>query len=344
MVERRKFEPRRVGGDYFPDAAKKLKFIPSGCTLLDCVLGGGWPLGRISNIVGDKSAGKTLLAIEACANFARRYPKGKIWYRESEAAFDEEYAAKLGLPLNRVNFGPDGLDTQWDTVEDVFEDLEHVVAQAEKSGEPGLYIVDSLDALTDRAERETKIDQGSYGTAKAKLLSRLFRTHVRPIKKTNIHGMFISQIRDKIGVTFGEKKTRTGGHAMDFYASHILWLAHLKTLVRTIGGEKRPTGIKVLANCKKNKIGTPFLRCEFPIRFGYGMDDVEASFDWLTAQKMVTRLGIEQTPKAINNYLDELSEMSSGEYAKRAEQIRATVMQAWHEVATKFAPERSKYG
>ena len=107
---------KKQGGDYFPSLTAGVEYIPTGCSLLDCVLGGGWARRRISNIVGDKSVGKSLLAIEACANFAQLEPKGKIFYREAEAAFDEPYAEGLGLPLKRVDFGPEGIDTVWDTV------------------------------------------------------------------------------------------------------------------------------------------------------------------------------------------------------------------------------------
>ena len=157
MVERRKL--KLPGGDYFPEEGPPSGFIPSGCALLDCVLGGGWALGRVSNVVGDKSVGKTLLAIEACANFARRFPNGSMWYRESEAAFDEKYATRLGLPLGRVDFGPEGVGTEWETVEDVIDDLGKKVDRARETGEPGLYIVDTLDALSDRAEQNRKAAQ-----------------------------------------------------------------------------------------------------------------------------------------------------------------------------------------
>ena len=155
---------KRVGGGaYFSAPSKSLQFISSGCKLLDCVLGGGWVLGRIANIVGDRSSGKTLLAIEACANFARQYSKGNIYYREAEAAFDVRYAETLGLPTDRVDFSD-----SFHTVEDMFEDLTKVLESESKAG---LYIVDSLDALSDRSELKRDMDKGSYGAEKAKQMS-----------------------------------------------------------------------------------------------------------------------------------------------------------------------------
>src|SRR5215469_8559513 len=124
-------EPKesKENGIYF--GPKNLKFVNTGCTLLNLVIsalgsGGGWPLGRVVNIVGDKSTGKTLLAEEAMANFLLAYPKGKVYYRESEAAFDTAYAKALGLNTDKVDFGPDGEDSIWSTIEDVFEDLDRV--------------------------------------------------------------------------------------------------------------------------------------------------------------------------------------------------------------------------
>src|SRR5271166_4934530 len=112
-------QPQKVG-NYFTAPKTNLEFIASGCKVFDCALGGGWPLGRISNIVGDKSSGKTLIAIEACANFSRQFPNGQIYYRESEAAFDTGYAQALGMPEEKVDFG----DDEFITVEDLFEDME----------------------------------------------------------------------------------------------------------------------------------------------------------------------------------------------------------------------------
>lgn len=341
MIERKR-PKARPGGDYFPEARADLKFIPTGCTLLDCTLGGGWVLGRVENVVGDKSTGKTLLAIEACANFARLYPKGRIYYREAEAAFDKDYASRLGLPTNRVDFGADGLNTQWRTIEKVFKDMRDRSAYHADKGVPGLYIVDSLDAVSSEAALKRDVGEGSYNLEKQKILSQLFEQLISEFKAGLMCLMIVSQVRDKIGFVVGEKHRRSGGHSLDFYATHILWLNHMKTLVRTISGDKRPTGIRIQAQAKKNKISTPFRRCEFPIRFGYGIDDVEASMDWLAERKLVTRLGIKNSE--VEAYLDDMADLSSGEYAKRAEQIRSVVVQAWAEVEGKFMPTRRKYG
>ncbi len=349
MVERRRLVAARgvspaPGGNYFEDDTPK-HFISSGCTVLNCVLTGNgygaWPLGRVVNIVGDKSTGKTLLAIEACANFAQQFPKGKIYYREAESAFDLSYAGKLGLPTDRVDFGDDGLDTQWETIEDIFEDLQAVVKRHEEKRVPGLYIVDSLDALTSRASLNRKVGQDSFNLEKQKILSQMFSELCGRFRAANVCVIIISQVRDIIGFVVGEKHRRSGGKSLDFYATQALWLKHMKTLTQTIGGVKRAVGIRIKAKCKKNKIGAPFLECEFVIRFGYGIDDVAASAEWLAEVKMLPRLGL--TGTKMDNYLDETAAMPLVDYQERAQQVRQVVSGVWQEVADRFTPPRQKY-
>ena len=280
MIERVRRSLPEQGGSYFSRPSKR-ECIKSGCTLLDLILGGGWALGRISNVVGDKAVGKTLLAIEAAANFAAKYENGKVWYREAEAAFDKDYAAALGMPLDRVDFGK----RKFDTVEDIFEDMESKIDWAEDHKAPGLYIVDSLDALSDRKEMAREIGEQGYHLEKQKLMGVLFRKLIRRVDETNIHVMFISQVRDKIGVTFGDRHTRSGGKALDFYASQILFLSHIGQISKTVKGSKRVVGVNIKAKCKKNKVGLSFRNCEFPLMFGWGIDDATANINYLKAAK-----------------------------------------------------------
>jgi recombination protein RecA len=303
---------KKTGGLYFSSPKMDVSFISSGCKTLDLALGGGWARRRIANVVGDKAVGKTLIMIEAAANFALIEPKGKIRYREAESAFDNNYAAALGFPVERVDFGE-----PIDTIEDVFEDLEKVLKGAKG---PEIYIVDSLDSLSDRAEMDRKIDEGSYGMGKAKMLSQMFRRLVRDLANKDVTVFIVSQVRDNIGVTFGRKTTRSGGRALDFYASQVLFLSQLGRLDRTISNVKRVTGVKVRAQVDKNKIGLPYRECGFPIMFGYGIDDWKSCADYL---KEVTG---EIVPKATS--LKELHKM---------------VEDHWWEIERKFMPTESKY-
>lgn len=334
--------PKRPGGDYFP--ARSHRFIRSGCSLLDCVLGGGWALGRISNIVGDKSVGKTLLAIEASANFAEQYPKGRVFYREAEAAFDIPYARALGLPIDRVDFGPDGPDSSWDTIEDIAEDLEKAVTWCTRHKQPGLYVIDSLDALSSREETARAFDKGSFNLEKQKLVSKLFRTgptSARALRHAQLSLMVISQVRERIGFFVGEKHTRAGGKALDFYASVALWLSHLKTVTAQMRGVKRATGVRIKAKAKKNKITTPFRECEFMIRFGYGIDEVEAGVDWLAQVGRLDLLGIKKS--GVEEYLAAMERLPIADYMQSRARLNSVVCQAWQSVEDDFQPSRRKY-
>jgi recombination protein RecA len=307
--------PEAGGSIYFSSPKENIEFIPSGCTMLDCVLGGGWPLGRISNVVGDKSTGKTLVAIEALANFLAKFgKKGHARYNESEAAFDPDYAKALGIDFDRVDMLEDCR-----TVEDFEKDV--LAFCGKLKGEPGIYIMDSLDALSDAAEMERDVDKGSYGAAKAKKLSEFFRKQTHRLKETNVHLMVISQVRDNIGVMgFGEKHTRSGGRALDFYASQIVWLAHLKRLKRTVSKVERPVGVQIKAQARKNKVGLPFRECVFDITFGYGMEDEDASRAWLK----------------------DIGEGAKGE-SKSGAELRDYVIKRWFEIEKTFLPTKRKY-
>lgn len=340
-MPRLKTEPKKAGA-YLraPASSSSLQFFGSGCALLDCVLGGGWVLGRMSNVIGDKSTAKTGVAVEAMANFARTFPKGWIKYREAESAFDIPYAQTIGLPRERVRlWGDDYRDKPFDTVEDMYEDLQKIVDNA-KPGVPGLYIVDSLDALSDRAEMSRKIDDGTYGGNKAKKMGEFFRRLVRPLEEKQVCLLIISQVRANIGAMFGEKYTRTGGKAMDFYASHCLWLAHLGIINKERNKAKRATAVRIKANCKKNKVGKPFRQCEFEYRFDYGIADVESSLEWLKEiDKLKSMLGVD-TPAA---FLKQLEGLNDEDYRQAAEDLGVVVHQAWGEIDASFAPTRRKY-
>jgi recombination protein RecA len=336
MVERvRSSEPT---SNYFAHPKTSLKFIPSGCKTLDLALGGGWARGRVANIVGDKSTGKTLLCIEASANFSIVAPKGKIRYREAEAAFDNSYAKALGMPIERIDFGQN--DKAFETIEDMFEDLDAIISKAKG---PELMIVDSLDALSDRAESERKIDEGTYGTAKAKLLSELFRRLVRKMNNKDVTLLIVSQVRDKIAtISFGRNTTRSGGRALDFYASQVLYLAHVGRIVKTVSGLKRPTGVKVQAKLDKNKVALPFREAAFSIRFGYGIDDAQACVDWLKETNSLKLAGIKADE--VSNYLDYMLSLTVEQEAQELAKLREIVERRWYEIEGKMLTPRAKYG
>lgn len=308
-------------------------FFSSGCTLLDLALGGGWAEHRVSNIVGDKSVGKSLLATEAAVNFAIKYPKGIIRYKECEAAFDPRYAENLGVPMDRIDFG-----RSIDTVEDLFEEL----TEAVKQKIPQLVIVDSLDALTDRAETERDIDEGTYGTNKARKMSEMFRRLARKMDQSNLTLMIISQVRSKIGLSFGRQTTRTGGKALDFYASQIVYLSHMETVSRTVGSVKRPIAIEVAAKIDKNKVGLPLREARFRLDFGYGIDDLVTCMMWLKEVGRLSEVGT--TDKDYTKFVRSIANSETDqEFRARLLPIQKATRLAWDEIESGFLPRRRKY-
>lgn len=280
-------------GNYFTKK-KTVQFINTGCTVQDMVLGGGLALGRISNVVGDNSTGKTLLGIEACANFTRQYPKGKVYYHETEASFDEGYAEMLGMPVKKVIFVREECYNS-DVVEGWFDFLKKEIIPLEKtSKEPILYVIDTQDALGCEGEKVRAVGDGSYNQEKNLVLNRLYRELNEDLEESKVHLMVVSQTRQAIGVTFGRKWRVTGEGALKYYASQRIQLAEVCKIPKTVRGITRSVGIKVRVNCFKNKIGLPFRTCDIPLYFGYGMDDTEASLLWLKENEGLDGLGIEE--------------------------------------------------
>lgn len=327
-------------GQYFSSPPPR-RYFSTGCTLLDCVLGGGLVVGRILNVVGDKSTGKTLVCIESSANFLQTYPDGLVEYRESEAAFDEPYAATVGLPSDHPNFAlnpPKGEII--DTVEEAFEALGKFCDRCEKRGVPGLWILDSLDALSDAAEMKTKMGDGTYGMGKARQMSQLFRRRVRQMERVGVAAIIVSQVRDNIGVTFGRKTKRSGGRALDFYASQVLFLAQKGKIRKTRENIVRAVGVNIVVNCDKNKIGPPHRECEFPILFSYGMDDITAGLDWL---ETVGGLGEAIGTVSRKAFEKELRAMPPAEYKRARELFNKGLRRKWAEVEKLFENKRRKY-
>jgi len=338
---------------YFANVSEKtgLQFVRSGSAIMDAILGGGWVLGRVANIVGDRSAGKTLLAIEACANFHAQYPKGLIRYAESESAFDEMYAEALGMPIDVVDFGKAGSHGRGDadepmrTVEDWYGATEKFLERCEKAKVPGLFIVDSFDALSDDAEMERDIDKGSFGAGKAKKSGELFRKLIDRLEAAKVLLIVVSQIRDKLNVTFGETKTRSGGRALDFYASHIVWLAEIGKIKKTMSGVERAIGVNVRARCKKNKVGLPFRECDYPIIFGYGIDDLTANVEWLLSVGREDLLK-EQTDMGKAGYkvrIAKLRDKGGDEVREMRVLLTKLVKQEWQKIEQGFLPRSRKY-
>lgn len=317
-----------------PEREDTVKFFSSGSVLLDLVLGGGWARDRVANIVGDRSAGKTLLAIEACANFARLPDVSvrHIGYREAEQAFDTYYAQSIGFP-KQIEPCHDV-----ETVEQFEADLTGWVDHC--ADNPNLYILDSLDALSDDAEMERKIGEATYGATKAKRMSELFRKVNKRLAPAHTTLLVVSQLRDKLNVRFGETKTRSGGRALDFYCSQIVWLAEVRKLKETVKGMERVVGVEIEAKTKKNKVGLPFRAAKIQIQFGYGIDDETSMLEWLKSSKGVPDAWYKATKGALDN-----ARFHADREAVREihEQLRTATMDKWFEIEAALEPTMRKY-
>lgn len=327
---------------YFASGSSKtnIAWSSSGCCVFDEALGGGYALGRVVNIVGDKSSGKTLLAMEACANFARDYSNGWIRYAETEAAFDPEYAGALGIPMDRIMLNPSGAPMR--TVEAVYADM--VDSMDKFKGRPGVYIVDSLDAITDEAEEKRDFDEGSYGGTKPKQIGKLFRLLVERFHAQQVLVIIISQLRDKLNVTFGETKTRSGGRALDFYATHIVWLAELSKEKKTIAKNERIIGVNVQAYVKKNKVGLAFRKVDYPILYGYGIDDLTAGIEWLIenhCEVVLDELDVSKSGYKVK--ITALRNRGGVAVAEYRAKVNAVVRREWQRIETGFLPKAKKY-
>lgn len=324
---------------YFTSEKENIQFVSTGCTLLDCALGGGVALGRTANVVGDKSTAKTGTATEVMINFSSSYPEGDVAYRETEAAWDNAYAEEMGLPISKIDFGDP--DNPIQTVEDFIRDFTDFVAKQSQKKKPGLYVLDSLDALSDEDEMERDIGKGSFGAAKAKKLSEFFRKTTKKQEQANVLLLIVSQVRDNIGAMFGEKHKRSGGKALDFYASQVFWLAHIRMLKRTINKVERPYGIELKAKVKKNKVGMPFREADFTFEFGFGINDLLASVTWLNSVGRLDAFGMKSNE--YKDYVKCISEMTSEEYAVDRIAISKAVKEVWAEIETTFLPKKKKY-
>ena len=314
--------------------AKPRTVFSTGSTLLDLAAGGGWGIGRVANIVGDKSTGKTLLAIEACANFGILYGGNAIRYAEVEAAFDRDYAYSMGMPR----------DAQYTedvhTIEDFERDLD---AWLEKQNGPNLYILDSLDACSSDAELERETgDHATYGAEKAKALSELFRKRIKKLREKQGTIIVISQLRDNIGVRFGETKKRSGGHALDFYASQVFWLAQITSIKKTVTKVERTVGVKIRARNKKNKIGKPYRQVDFTILFSYGVADEVSMLDWIKENK-----GEDLLPESLASYpkrLETAQKDRDRDTVKTIrDELRTAVIARWEEIEAALEPTMRKY-
>jgi recombination protein RecA len=254
---------------------ENIPVIPTGCLSLDLALGvGGIPTGRIIEIFGPESSGKTTLTLHIAAQCQK--DGGTIAFIDAEHALDAKYASKLGLNLETT------LISQPDSGEQALEIADMLV----RSGAVNLLIIDSVAALTPRAELEGDMGDSHMGL-QARLMSQALRKLTASISRSNSTVIFINQLRMKIGVMFGNPETTTGGNALKFYAS-------VRLDIRRIGAIKEGEdyiGSRTKVKVVKNKVAAPFQSAEFDIMYGTGISNSGDVLDLAVNEKIVDKAG-----------------------------------------------------
>jgi len=297
------------------NAIDDVQVIPSGSLGVDLALGvGGYPRGRVIEIYGPESSGKTTLAIHAIAEAQKA--GGIAAFIDAEHAFDRFYAKKLGVDIENLYI------SQPDNGEQALEIADHLI----RSGAIDIIVIDSVAALTPKSEIEGEMGDSKMGL-QARLMSQALRKLAANINRTNTTCVFINQLREKIGVMFGNPETTTGGNALKFYASVRIDIRRIGQLKEGEDVQGNRTRVKVV----KNKLAPPFRKAEFDIIYGQGISKtgelidmgvdlniIKKSGSWFSYGE--TRLG--QGRDAVRNLLRDNPELAEELEAK----IKAAIL------------------
>ena len=279
------------GSDTTPTDIKE--FISTGSTLLDLAISnrpnGGIAVGRISELNGLESSGKSLVGAHLLAETQKK--GGVAVYIDTETAVSQDFLKVIGVDINNM------LYLHLETVEDIFAAVEEIVAKVRESDKDRLVtiLVDSLAAASTNVEMEADFDKDGWATSKAIIISKALRKITQMIGRQRVALVFTNQLRQKLGVMFGDPWTTSGGKALPFHASTRIRLKNMGQIKDT---KKDTIGIKIRAQVIKNRLGPPLRSAEFPLFFDKGIDDTGSWLKVMKEHKIVKQSGAWYTTPA----------------------------------------------
>ncbi len=265
------------------------EFVSTGSSMLDLVISngpnGGFPVGRITEITGLEASGKSLLAAHTLANTQKK--GGVAVYIDTENAVSHEFLQAIGVDLEKMLYVP------LDTIEDIFEAIEHIIETIRSSDRDRLVtiVVDSVAGSTTKVEAESDYDKDGWATSKAIIISKAMRKITNMIGRQKVTLIFTNQLRQKLGVMFGDPWTTSGGKALAFHSSVRLRLKQMGQIKMKIDGVDQVIGIKCRAQVVKNRVGPPLRMINYDMYFDSGIDDFGGWLGTLKDYKIVTTAG-----------------------------------------------------
>jgi recombination protein RecA len=264
-------------------------FVSTGSSMLDLVISngpnGGFPVGRITEITGLEASGKSLLAAHTLANTQKK--GGVAVYIDTENAVSHEFLQAIGVDLEKMLYVP------LDTIEDIFEAIEHIIETIRSSDKDRLVtiVVDSVAGSTTKVEAESDYDKDGWATSKAIIISKAMRKITNMIGRQKVTLIFTNQLRQKLGVMFGDPWTTSGGKALAFHSSVRLRLKQMGQIKMKVDGVDQVIGIKCRAQVVKNRVGPPLRLINYDMYFDSGIDDFGGWLGTLKDYKIVTTAG-----------------------------------------------------
>ena len=265
------------------------EFVSTGSSMLDLVISngpnGGFPVGRITEITGLEASGKSLLAAHTLANTQKK--GGVAVYIDTENAVSHEFLQAIGVDLEKMLYVP------LDTIEDIFEAIEHIIETIRSSDRDRLVtiVVDSVAGSTTKVEAESDYNKDGWATSKAIIISKAMRKITNMIGRQKVTLIFTNQLRQKLGVMFGDPWTTSGGKALAFHSSVRLRLKQMGQIKMKKDGVEQVIGIKCRAQVVKNRVGPPLRMINYDMYFDSGIDDFGGWLGTLKDYKIVTTAG-----------------------------------------------------